>query len=114
MGALLIQASQAGEEDIFKVGGYGNESVFWRDIGEDVNLRAAGHELIGDDRQTAGVILDVVARYRFAPYLALETAHRDVRRAGKEPLAHMDDGHVAAQFHHVLDDVRGQDHDDVV
>ena len=61
-----------------------------------------------------GVILDGFARDGLAPYLAFETAHRHVRGTGEEHLAQVDDGHVAAQFHHVLDDVRGQDHDDVV
>jgi len=106
--------SEAGEEDIFEVGSDGDESVVGQGIGEDVDLRAACDELVGDDVHAVGVVLDLVASDGLAPDFSFEAVDGAVGGTSEEDFAEVDDGHVAAQLHHVFNDVRGENDDDVV
>src|SRR5579859_208414 len=56
--ALLIQASKAGKEDIFKICGHRKKTGLRYFLGKDVNLGTSGDELVGDYMHAARVIFD--------------------------------------------------------
>src|SRR6266478_684791 len=111
--AASVPAADLGKEDVFQVRAAWQETSIERRLTQYVKERTAAHEPVGNDF----VALLENGKLRFLdgalPNAALQLCNSSFRFSLKEHFALMNDRHVGAEIHHVLDDVRRQYDDDL-
>src|SRR5687767_12905376 len=99
------------EVDVLEVGGHGFEAGLGGGVGQDLDARAPGMALRGEDGQRRAIGVDGLALDRLAPHAPRELVDEAVRLALEQHAPAGEDGETRAELAHVLDDVGGQ-HDD--
>src|SRR5579862_10052947 len=95
---FLVPTPDAGEEDVFEIGGAGSEAVAGRLVGKDVEQGAAADEAVGND--AAGLL--IAGHVGFSdgalPDAAVQSGDDIIRGAFKQDAALVDDGHFSAEI----------------
>src|SRR4051812_48095657 len=90
------------------------ESFAGRRLAVDVYDRIAGHESRRDDLEARLDVGQLRFRNPLAPDMTADVVEHLRRIALKNPLSAADDRHPTTQFADILDDMRRQNHDDVL
>src|SRR6266571_678189 len=109
--AASVPAANLGKEDVFQVGAAWQETSIERRLTQHVQERAAPHEPVGNDFVALLENGKLSLLDGALPNAALQLCNSSFRFSLKEHFALMNDGHVGAEIHHILDDVRREDDD---
>src|SRR5258708_5858638 len=109
--AASVPAADLRKEDVFQVRAAWQETSIERRLTQHVQERAAAHEPVGNDFVALLENGKLCLLDGTLPNAALQLCNSSFRFPLKEHFALMNDGHVGAEIHHILDDVRRQDDD---
>src|SRR6266478_5986255 len=112
--AASVPAADLGKEDVFQVRAAWQETSIERRLTQYVKERTASHEPVGNDFVALlenGMLRLVVGAL---PNAALQLCNSSIWFPLKEHFALLNDGHSRAEIHHVLQDVRRENDDDLL